>query len=313
MPGMTGKRQRFLSRGGGRGKRPRPPSTHRADHNGVAASNGASHHAERRSFAEEASDDDLDTLPVPGNANAYSALLGALSSSTAAREAHRRSPAAVPGKRAAKNVVPSDGSGKHARRSVAADSASPAPEEGRRSSTQPRSAQAIVSLSGGERASKRRKGGSLDPSDNSRKGGDEAAAAAQDPALDAVPVPDGSAVAGVAHEAQTNGAGGSWGLAVEDDAVDAGTGGDGAEPHAEAAADETPVQDFFSAHFDRCRQGPKSSVMTKTVQVTHGPMGGLTAHIPKPPFVCTGRSQLSVLQWTHNRTAHPPVHASGWV
>jgi len=255
MAGTIGKRKQPFPSGGGHESKPRRPRMHRTDHNGVAASNGsASHHAGQGIHANEASDDDLETLSLPVDANAYSALLGALSSS-AARHAHRQLPLAVAGKRAGKGISASDGSDEHARRGVAADSGNPVSELGNGSRKQQTAAQKTVSESGAEQRPKSRKQ-APHAVDHGARGGGEAAAAAQGAALEAVPVLNRSAVSGqVARDAHTNGGGGGWGLTLENDATEPVLGGDGAEPRAEAAADEAPVQDFFSAHFDRCCQG----------------------------------------------------------
>ncbi len=301
MAGMIGKRKQPFPSAGGRGKKPRRPRMHRTDHNGVAASNSsASHHAGQGNHADEASDDDLDTLPVPGDANAYSALLGALSSTTT-RHADGRSPVAVAGKRDGKTVSASDGADKHPRRSTAADRSSPAHEAAKNSSRKRQTAaQKTVSKPGAERRSQSSKAAPRAVFHGTGDGS-EAAAAARIPALDAVPVTNGSAESGkAAGDAHANG-GGGWGLTLENDATDPGLGGDGAESLAQAAAaDETPVQDFFSAHFDRWvlpgpvhsktfgQRGPTGTPMLHTALVwrTHGVTASVSASCCNPTYIC---------------------------
>ena len=246
MPGMTGKRKQPLASGGRRAKKPRRPTTHRSDHDGVTASNGsASHHAGQSSFADDASEDDLDTLPAAGNVNAYSALLGALSRPT--REAHSRSPAAVAGTGAGKSVSATKGSNRHAQHRVAADSVNPVHADGKRGDPQQAAAATTVSSAPSAKQTSNSRKCASHALSHGLTGGSDGAAAAQDPAPVAVPAPADSS-----RDVHADGAGG-WGLRLENNALNAHLGGDGAEPLTEASADEnTPVQDFFSAHFDRC-------------------------------------------------------------
>ena len=254
--GMNGKRQR--PRGGMRKamRHGSNPGLHR----------GAAHSAAQRAVgpnpADEVSDSDGESMPLPDSTVAYGALLGALTTSGSPAALRKTSAAPVGGKRLRDDAPMSGRATKHKRRSDAANGGGARRQSGTTKVMRPaagghqyhNSAQGdlgsdMVSAVVVPKTREQTNGGRQDQLPQ-----EGAAAGAVD---GGPPRANGNA---------TRSGGGGWRLSLADNTIEVGQIRDRLQA-ADDAGDKTTTLDCFDAHFDRCtpHQGSRALLIKRAV------------------------------------------------